>query len=266
MPSSNQSPEAKANQTETEVQETVASTLNIEQPKVSEDVEAGTQEALVVESPTNEQITTANTDALEAARNVGPSTAEFVAEITGRVSSNNPLPIALQYLNINELDPEGTKLRAEIWDNVFGSGSKTASKFTKENMAWCAGFVHHILQKAGAEYLNTDSNYDRGRAPDYLKLGQEVANLENAQMGDIVVKARRKKNGGLQYHVAFFSGYDPETNQVFLLGGNQANEVNITAYPIDQVKGIRRVQVDQLTDQEKELISSIEIRRRQGTS
>lgn len=242
------------------MQSTVANALDVEQPKSSQEVEAGTEEALVVEAPTQEQVTTANTEAVEAAREVGPATEALVSEVTNTATADNPLPIALQYLGVNELDPEGTELRAEIWDNVFGADSSESDKFTKENQAWCAGFVNHILKKAGANTLETDDIYAQGRAKEYLGLGEEVSSLSDAKMGDLVVKMAMR-NGKPQYHVGFFSGYDSETGQVLILGGNQNNEVNVTAYPESQVQGVRRIQVGDLSQADKEKISQIEVQR-----
>lgn len=187
------------------------------------------------------------------------------------MTADNPLPIALQYLGVNELDPEGTELRAEIWDNVFGSDSSEGDKFTKENQAWCAGFVNHILKKAGVDTLQTDDIYDQGRAKEYLGLGEEVSGLSDAKMGDLVIKMAmvdekdddgnptgRKKP---QYHVGFFSGYDSKTGQVLILGGNQNDQVNVTAYPESQVQGVRRIEVGALSAEDKERISQIEVQR-----
>lgn len=249
----------------------MADALNVDAPKTGQDVQAGTEEALVAESPTQEQVTTANTEAVEAARSVGPATEAFVSEVTNTATADNPLPIALQYLGVNESDPEGTELRAEIWDNVFGADSSESDKFTKENQAWCAGFVNHILKKAGADSLQTNDIYDQGRAKEYLGLGEKVSDLSDAKMGDLVVKMamvnERDKNGKPtgkkkpQYHVGFFSGYDSETGQVLILGGNQDDQVNVTAYPESQVQGVRRIQVGDLTRQDKEKISQIEVRK-----
>lgn len=246
------------------MQSTVANALDVEQPKSSQEVEAGTEEALVVEAPTQEQVTTANTEAVEAAREVGPATEALVSEVTNNVTADNPLPIALQYLGVNELDPEGTELRAEIWDSVFGADSSESDKFTKENQAWCAGFVNHILKKAGADALQTDNVYDQGVAKEYLGLGEEVSGLSDAKMGDLVIKMAMIK-GEPQYHVGFFSGYDSETGQVLILGGNQNNEVNVTAYPESQVQGVRRIQVGDLSQADKEKISQIEVKRSRRT-
>lgn len=211
---------------------------------------------MVAEAPTQEQVTTANTNAIESAREVGPATEALVSQATANTSGNNPLSIALQYLGVNELDPEGTELRAEIWDHVFGSDSRTSKKFTEQNMAWCAGFVNEILLQAGAETLETDSVYDKGRAKKYLQLGEGVG-LEDAQMGDVIVKAPRAG----REHVGFYAGYDSETDQVLILGGNQANEVNISAYPAREVLGIRRIQVDALTPKQQEEISQVTVKR-----
>lgn len=119
--------------------------------------------------------------------------------------------------------------------------------------------------------MHTDDIYDQGRAKEYLNLGKKVSGLSDAKMGDLVVKMAmvdetdddgnptgRKKP---QYHVGFFSGYDSKTGQVLILGGNQNDQVNVTAYPKSQVQGVRRIEVGALSAEDKERISQIEVQR-----
>jgi hypothetical protein len=45
-------------------------------------------------------------------------------------------------------------------------------------------------------------------------------------------------------HVGFFAGMT-EDGRMLVLGGNQNNQVNITAYPVDGIQRIRRVDMSQ---------------------
>jgi hypothetical protein len=46
-------------------------------------------------------------------------------------------------------------------------------------------------------------------------------------------------------HVGFYAGCDEcdsyDNGKIYLLGGNQNDEVNLRSYPVDRVLGIRRV-------------------------
>lgn len=236
-------------------------------------------EEVAAPNPTAQEIEKVNTESVEKAEEVGPATEEVVRQVTENTNPGNPLPIAMQWLDIKELDPEGVELRSTLWSTIHGKADTT--KMVDDNWAWCAAFINHTLTEVGADTLQTDDNYDKGRAKSYETFGKSVEGsntktmLGNAKPGDIVVKKKmvpeRDKNGKLtgrmkvQYHVGFFSGYDAENGTVNLLGGNQNDEVNITAYPIEQVTAVRRIRVDALTDEEKESMSKIMIKQEGGT-
>jgi len=234
---------------------------------------------VVAPDPTPKQVEEVTTKSVESAASVGPATEEVVRQVTENTNPDNPLPIAMQWLDVKELDPEGVELRSTLWSTIHGKADTTA--MVDDNWAWCAAFVNHTLTEAGADTLVTDDPYDKGRAKAYETFGKSVegsntkAMLGNAKEGDIVVKKKmvpeRDKNGKptgrmkVQYHVGFFYGYDAENGVVNLLGGNQGDEVNITAYPIEQVTAVRRIRVDALTDEQKESMSKIMIKQEAGT-
>jgi len=234
---------------------------------------------VVAPDPTPKQVEEVTTKSVESAASVGPATEEVVRQVTEDTTPGNPLPIAMQWLGVNELDPEGVELRSTLWSTIHGKADTTA--MVDDNWAWCAAFVNHTLVEAGADTLETDDKYNKGRAKAYETFGQSVKGsntkdmLSNAKEGDIVVKKKMvpvlDENGQptgkmkAQYHVGFFSGYDAENGTVNLLGGNQQDEVNITAYPIEQVTAVRRVRVDGLTDEQKEAMSKIMIKQEGAT-
>ena len=95
---------------------------------------------------------------------------------------------------------------------------------------WCAGFINYVLAKAGYENTNNLS------AASYHNYGTHV---KEPQPGDIVLLRR---SGGSGRHVAFFYGwtFDNGVKYVQLLGGNQDDAVNITAYPVAAIVEYRR--------------------------
>lgn len=98
-----------------------------------------------------------------------------------------------------------------------------------DETAWCAAFANAILHRLG---LPTTG---RLNARSFLELGQDT---KTPEAGDIVVLWRVAKDS--QYgHVGFYIGHD--TSWVYILGGNQANSVNITKYPIYMVLGYRDI-------------------------
>ena len=98
-----------------------------------------------------------------------------------------------------------------------------------DETAWCAAFVNWCLKKAGRPYLNTLN------ARSFLNYGSMT---KNPKLGDLVVLWRIKK-GGPFGHAGFY--ITENANEFFLLGGNQANEVNISRYPKSQFLGFRSV-------------------------
>jgi uncharacterized protein (TIGR02594 family) len=228
-------------------------------------------EEVVAPDPTPKQVETVNEESVKAAASVGPATEEVVQRVVQNTEPENPLPIAMQWLNVNELDPEGVELRSDLWSTIHGKADTTA--MVDENWAWCAAFINYSLTEAGADTLVTDDPYNKGRAKAYEAFGESVKGsntkemMGNAKEGDIVVKKKMvplldddgNPTGKMrpQYHVGFFSGYNAEAGTVNLLGGNQNDQVNITAYPVDQVTAVRRIRVSDLSPEDKEAMSKI---------
>jgi len=95
---------------------------------------------------------------------------------------------------------------------------------------WCAGFINYVLEKSGYDSTGNLS------AASYHNYGMHV---KEPQPGDIVLLRR---SGGSGRHVAFFYGwtFDNGIKYVQLLGGNQDDAVNISAYPVASIVEFRR--------------------------
>lgn len=100
-----------------------------------------------------------------------------------------------------------------------------------DEVAWCAAFVGAMLERAGLPSTRSLA------ARSYLKWGVPV-DAKDAQVGDVVVFKRG--NSSWQGHVAFF--VRQTKSLIFVLGGNQANGVNIKGYAKSKLLGIRRAQ------------------------
>lgn len=95
-----------------------------------------------------------------------------------------------------------------------------------DETAWCAGFANAMLERAG--YAGSKSLAARS----FLNWGKK---LSRPKMGCIVVFKRG--NSSWQGHVGFYAG---ETKKyIYVLGGNQRNEVNVSRYPKSKFLGYR---------------------------
>lgn len=264
--------------------------------------DSGVIDAEIVEPTTPQNAEESKQDVAESAAGESSEVRSAVERVANSVDSNNPVPIALQWLGIKEVntqyskpDPnnpsdsivvkldvdkalktndEGAALLTAIWQNV-GLGADSAREFITAEQAWCGGFVNHVLTEGGFD-TKVKGAYNKMRADSYAGLGTKVyvsekaekyyaasgrakernggkvlasGNPMNAKVGDIVVK-----DSGKNRHVGFFVGYDDDGN-VLMLGGNQNNEVNITAYPVEKIWAVRRVTSHGLNDDEKNKLS-----------
>lgn len=97
-----------------------------------------------------------------------------------------------------------------------------------DETAWCSAFVNWCTLKAGmyrSEKLNARS---------WLTIGEEVL---KPKTGDIVVLWRDEPTSW-KGHVGFY--VSSQDNNIFILGGNQNNMVQIQPYPKSRVLQYRR--------------------------
>lgn len=96
-----------------------------------------------------------------------------------------------------------------------------------DETAWCAAFTGSVLKEAGLPYLRSLS------ARSYLTYGKK---LVEPREGAVVVFWRGSPTSW-QGHVGFVTKWD--SKYVWVLGGNQNNEVNETKYERSKVLGYR---------------------------
>jgi uncharacterized protein (TIGR02594 family) len=99
-------------------------------------------------------------------------------------------------------------------------------EITGDDVAWCAAFVGAVLERSGQ--TATRSLLARS----YLRWGREIA---RPLSGAIAVFPRGNDPGA--GHVGFVVGATTDT--LFVLGGNQSDAVNITAFPRSAVLSLR---------------------------
>ena len=138
-----------------------------------------------------------------------------------------PHEVAMNYIGTREIPGKEHNSIILRWLKAIG-----AAVFNDET-AWCSTFVNYCAMVT--RYERTGSLAARS----WLEVG-EIIPLDKAKKGDVVILWRVSKTSW-EGHVGFLDHYNSKRGLVYLLGGNQNNEVNISAYPSNQVLGVRRL-------------------------
>lgn len=126
---------------------------------------------------------------------------------------------AQKHIGLKEI--KGTTHHPEIlkmWKDIKRGGIKD------DETPWCAAFVGSMLERVGIRSTRFES------AKSYLQWGRT---LSEPVLGCVVVFTR--EGGG---HVGFLVGKDKAGN-LLILGGNQSDGVNVSAFPVSRVTGYR---------------------------
>lgn len=133
-----------------------------------------------------------------------------------------PLEIALGEIGTLEDISSGSNPR------VLEYFAKSGNSWVKDDsISWCAAFVAFCLESTGI----TSTRLLNARS--YLKWGKSTT---LPKLGDITVLWRISPTSSFG-HVAFF--IRKQGNYVWLLGGNQSDQVMIQKYPLSQVLDYR---------------------------
>lgn len=105
---------------------------------------------------------------------------------------------------------------------------------TSDDHPWCAMYVGAKLVQAG--YPSSHS----GMARSYMRYGTAIDKHDDSQwkQGDIAVFWRGSSNDGVTGHVAFLLSWD--ARYVYILGGNQSDEVCIIKEPRAKILAVSR--------------------------
>ncbi len=99
----------------------------------------------------------------------------------------------------------------------------------EDETAWCSAFANWVCHQVCAE------RSDKLNARSWLDVGESV---EVAEIGDVVVLWRESQNSW-KGHVGFFISQTEK--DIYILGGNQNNQVNIKPYPQNRLLQYRRL-------------------------
>ena len=140
--------------------------------------------------------------------------------------SEKMLQEACQYIGMREIVDKDKhnvvilKMFAEIGYN----------QVLDDETAWCSCFINYLALKIHA------SRSGKLNARSWMHAGQPT---KTPVPGDIVVFWREKPESW-KGHVGIFIGYNEHGN-IYCLGGNQDNEVDISVYYKERVLGYRRL-------------------------
>ncbi len=134
-----------------------------------------------------------------------------------------PIDYAFDQYGIKEISgKEDNPEVLKYFDEIGFDGSKL-----KDETAWCSAFANWCVLKSGQEPTR------KLNARSWLKWGKEIL---KPKFGSIVVFWRESPDSW-KGHVGFF--VCERAGWTYCLGGNQANQVKITAYPTSRVIGYR---------------------------
>lgn len=107
----------------------------------------------------------------------------------------------------------------------------TGLDFGRDEVAWCSIFANWCALQADLPMSNSAA------ARSWLAVGRKTS---FPVPGDVVVLWRNSPSSW-QGHVGFFMGLSHDGDEVFVLGGNQSDEVNIEKYNVNRVLQYRRL-------------------------
>ena len=103
---------------------------------------------------------------------------------------------------------------------------------------WCSVFVGWCAQQAGLKFSTS------ALARSWMHIGTPTSHPEP---GDVVVFWRESKESS-KGHVGFYVGYSQDQSRIYCLGGNQGNQVSISAQSSERLLGFRRLTASTMID------------------
>lgn len=131
------------------------------------------------------------------------------------------LHFALNEIGVKEIAGALANARINLYHAI------TTLRATSDEVPWCASYTCWCLEKAGVKSPRSAA------ARDFLNWGEVVV---SPFIGCVVVIARASANPK-SAHVGFWFGENEE--HVFILSGNQGNQVSVAAFNKNQILGYR---------------------------
>jgi len=135
-------------------------------------------------------------------------------KVKKKLSKNKPSWFELAEKEIGIKEAPGKKDNPRIIEYHMA----TALKATEDSISWCSAFVCFCMETSGIKSTRNAA------ARSWLQWGVK---LDKPKLGCVVVLWRGSKTDW-RGHVGFFIKQDK--HNIYILGGNQADEVNISKY------------------------------------
>jgi uncharacterized protein (TIGR02594 family) len=110
-------------------------------------------------------------------------------------------------------------------EKIIRYHAATTLKATTDEIPWCSSFVNWVMAKAGCHFTRSAA------ARSWLNYGIE----SDLQYGAIIITSRG--NDPKAGHVGFLTKFTKD--RIWLLGGNQSDQVKISSFPRNRVIGVR---------------------------
>lgn len=107
----------------------------------------------------------------------------------------------------------------------------TKFNFSTDEVPWCSVFVNWVALQVGAQMSKS------AMARSWLNVGTKILTPE---LGDVVILQRA--GSPISGHVGFYIGAHEDGKRIYILGGNQSNQVNISAFNKSDLLGYRRLE------------------------
>lgn len=105
--------------------------------------------------------------------------------------------------------------------DIIKYGTSVNAMIHADEIPWCSSFVNWCMEESGQQTTRS------ALARSWLNWGQSVKALPH-QFGAVVVLKRGTSK--IYGHVGFVVCHEKELQRIHVLGGNQHNEINISAY------------------------------------
>jgi len=137
-----------------------------------------------------------------------------------------PFQFAMQELGVKEIPGPEHNERVVKYSQESGIAG-----ISDDETPWCSAFVNWCCFKAECDRSN------KANARSWLTVGRKT---NDPSPGDVVVFWRDSRQSW-KGHVSFFAGFNHDGTKVFSLGGNQRNQVSISAYDAEKVLAFVKV-------------------------
>lgn len=140
---------------------------------------------------------------------------------------------AERYIGIAELGSKADHPLIQWWLSLCSFGFNAT-----DETPWCSAFLNGMCWQLRLPRSKS------AMARSWLTLGTAV-DLHDARKGDIIILTRGSgEQPGPEVldapgHVGLFSGFTP--GRIFLLAGNQGNQVSVASFDVGRLLGVRRL-------------------------